>query len=30
VLPLERFEEAYALARGGDAVVKVVLEVSPA
>jgi 2-desacetyl-2-hydroxyethyl bacteriochlorophyllide A dehydrogenase len=30
VMPLERFEEAYALARGGDGVVKVVLEVSHA
>jgi 2-desacetyl-2-hydroxyethyl bacteriochlorophyllide A dehydrogenase len=28
VLPLERFEEAYALARGGPGVVKVMLEVS--
>ena len=30
VLPLEHFEEAYTLARGGDGVVKVVLEVSHA
>ena len=29
VLPLERFEEAYAVARSGDGAVKVVLEVSP-